>query len=90
MVLFQSHDEDPEKGKISQNCREKDTEQVTRRLGMAHEEIRRLTDELQGKEKEQSKLGKVWLQMNMPNNVLSVVILLRLEHESTEKKNLLR
>uniref|UniRef100_A0A8C0HZJ7 Coiled-coil domain containing 30 n=1 Tax=Balaenoptera musculus TaxID=9771 RepID=A0A8C0HZJ7_BALMU len=31
-------------------------EQVTRRLGMAHEEIRRLTDELQGKEKEQSKL----------------------------------
>uniref|UniRef100_A0A8C9DWK3 Coiled-coil domain containing 30 n=1 Tax=Phocoena sinus TaxID=42100 RepID=A0A8C9DWK3_PHOSS len=51
-----SHDEDPEKSKISQNCREKDMEQVTRRLGMAHEEIRRLTDELQGKEKEQSKL----------------------------------
>ncbi|XP_022431144.2 coiled-coil domain-containing protein 30 isoform X2 [Delphinapterus leucas] len=54
--LSESHDEDPEKGKISQNCREKDMEQVTRRLGMAHEEIRRLTDELQGKEKEQSKL----------------------------------
>ncbi|XP_033277860.2 coiled-coil domain-containing protein 30 isoform X4 [Orcinus orca] len=54
--LSESHDEDPEKGKISQNCREKDMEQVTRRLGMAHEEIQRLTDELQGKEKEQSKL----------------------------------
>ncbi|XP_024600541.1 coiled-coil domain-containing protein 30 isoform X1 [Neophocaena asiaeorientalis asiaeorientalis] len=54
--LSESHDEDPEKSKISQNCREKDMEQVTRRLGMAHEEIRRLTDELQGKEKEQSKL----------------------------------
>ncbi|XP_057387477.1 coiled-coil domain-containing protein 30 isoform X2 [Balaenoptera acutorostrata] len=54
--LSESHNEDPEKGKISQNCRERDMEQVTRRLGMAHEEIRRLTDELQGKEKEQSKL----------------------------------
>uniref|UniRef100_A0A8C6B3K0 Coiled-coil domain containing 30 n=1 Tax=Monodon monoceros TaxID=40151 RepID=A0A8C6B3K0_MONMO len=54
--IKESHDEDPEEGKISQNCREKDMEQVTRRLGMAHEEIRRLTDELQGKEKEQSKL----------------------------------
>uniref|UniRef100_A0A8C8XCX4 Coiled-coil domain containing 30 n=1 Tax=Panthera leo TaxID=9689 RepID=A0A8C8XCX4_PANLE len=31
-------------------------EQVAERLGMAQEEIRRLTDELQGKEKEQSKL----------------------------------
>ncbi|KAB0402043.1 hypothetical protein E2I00_001169, partial [Balaenoptera physalus] len=54
--LSESHNEDPEKGKISQNCRERDMEQVTRSLGMAHEEIRRLTDELQGKEKEQSKL----------------------------------
>ncbi|XP_068395760.1 coiled-coil domain-containing protein 30 isoform X1 [Eschrichtius robustus] len=54
--LSESHNEDPEKGKISQNCRERDMEQVTRRLGMAHEEIRRLTDELQGKEKGQSKL----------------------------------
>ncbi|XP_036688431.1 coiled-coil domain-containing protein 30 isoform X1 [Balaenoptera musculus] len=54
--LSESRNEDPEKGKISQNCRERDMEQVTRRLGMAHEEIRRLTDELQGKEKEQSKL----------------------------------
>eukprot|EP00070_Physeter_catodon_P034417 XP_028341311.1 coiled-coil domain-containing protein 30 [Physeter catodon] len=54
--LSESHNEDPEKGKISQNCRERDMEQVTRRLGMAPEEIRRLTDELQGKEKEQSKL----------------------------------
>ncbi|XP_058930320.2 coiled-coil domain-containing protein 30 isoform X2 [Kogia breviceps] len=57
--LSESHNEDPEKGKISQNCRERDMEQVTRRLGMAPEEIRRLTDELQGKEKEQSKLDSV-------------------------------
>lgn len=40
-------------------------EQVVKRLGMAHDEIQRLTDELQGKEKEQSKLGKLWLQMNV-------------------------
>lgn len=64
-VLFQSHDEDLEKDETSQNCLERDVEQVVKRLGMAHDEIQRLTDELQGKEKEQSKLGKLWLQMNV-------------------------
>ncbi|XP_024906722.1 coiled-coil domain-containing protein 30 isoform X3 [Pteropus alecto] len=51
-----SHDEDLEKDKTSQNCLQRDVEQVVKRLGMAHEEIQRLTDELQRKEKEQSKL----------------------------------
>ncbi|XP_070324434.1 coiled-coil domain-containing protein 30 isoform X4 [Odocoileus virginianus] len=54
--LSESHNEDPEKDKTPQNCRERDLEQVARKLEMAHEEIRRLTDELQGKEKVQSKL----------------------------------
>lgn len=58
-VLFQSHNEDPEKDKTPQNCRERDLEDVAQKLEMAHGEIRRLTDELQGKEKVQSKLGKL-------------------------------
>nr|KAF6504254.1 coiled-coil domain containing 30 [Rousettus aegyptiacus] len=54
--MKESHDEDLEKDETSQNCLERDVEQVVKRLGMAHDEIQRLTDELQGKEKEQSKL----------------------------------
>ncbi|XP_043430549.1 coiled-coil domain-containing protein 30 isoform X3 [Prionailurus bengalensis] len=54
--LRESHNEDLEKDKTSQNCLERNAEQVAERLRMAQEEIRRLTDELQGKEKEQSKL----------------------------------
>ncbi|XP_024906657.1 coiled-coil domain-containing protein 30 isoform X1 [Pteropus alecto] len=54
--MKESHDEDLEKDKTSQNCLQRDVEQVVKRLGMAHEEIQRLTDELQRKEKEQSKL----------------------------------
>nr|XP_060477232.1 coiled-coil domain-containing protein 30 [Panthera onca] len=54
--LRESHNEDLEKDKTSQNCLERNAEQVAERLGMAQEEIRRLTDELQEKEKEQSKL----------------------------------
>ncbi|XP_043317618.1 coiled-coil domain-containing protein 30 isoform X2 [Cervus canadensis] len=54
--LSESHNEDPEKDKTPQNCRERDLEQVAWKLEMAHEEIRRLTVELQGKEKVQSKL----------------------------------
>ncbi|KAB0386237.1 hypothetical protein FD755_001193, partial [Muntiacus reevesi] len=50
------HNEDPEKDKTPQNCRERDLEQVAWKLETAHEEIRRLTVELQGKEKVQSKL----------------------------------
>ncbi|XP_058408092.1 coiled-coil domain-containing protein 30 isoform X13 [Diceros bicornis minor] len=52
----QSHNEDLEKDKVSQNCLERDVEQVAQRLEMAREEIQRLTDALEGKEKEQSKL----------------------------------
>ncbi|KAF6344168.1 coiled-coil domain containing 30 [Rhinolophus ferrumequinum] len=52
----QSYNEDLEQNKTSQNCLERDAEQIAERLEKAHEEIRRLMDELQGKEKEQSKL----------------------------------
>ncbi|XP_058408077.1 coiled-coil domain-containing protein 30 isoform X3 [Diceros bicornis minor] len=54
--LSESHNEDLEKDKVSQNCLERDVEQVAQRLEMAREEIQRLTDALEGKEKEQSKL----------------------------------
>ncbi|XP_045401668.1 coiled-coil domain-containing protein 30 isoform X3 [Lemur catta] len=50
----QSHNEDLEKDKTSQNCLEKDV-QVAKKLEIAHEEIQRLTEELQVKEKEQSE-----------------------------------
>ena len=40
---------------------------------MAQEEIQRLTDELKRKEKEQSKLGKLWLQMNISDDVFNVI-----------------
>ncbi|KAM7097567.1 coiled-coil domain-containing protein 30 isoform 2-T4 [Molossus nigricans] len=52
----QSHNEDIEKDKTSQNSTERDVEQIAKRLRMVHEEIQRFTDELQGNEKEQSKL----------------------------------
>uniref|UniRef100_A0A671E5H8 Coiled-coil domain containing 30 n=1 Tax=Rhinolophus ferrumequinum TaxID=59479 RepID=A0A671E5H8_RHIFE len=54
--LSESYNEDLEQNKTSQNCLERDAEQIAERLEKAHEEIRRLMDELQGKEKEQSKL----------------------------------
>lgn len=43
---------------------------------MAQEEIRRLTDELLAKEKEQSKLGKLWLQRNISDYVLIIYYIL--------------
>ncbi|XP_037683441.1 coiled-coil domain-containing protein 30 isoform X1 [Choloepus didactylus] len=52
----QSLKEHLEKEKTSQNYLERDVEPAAKRLEMANEEIRRLTDELQVKEKEQSKL----------------------------------
>ncbi|XP_014652848.1 PREDICTED: coiled-coil domain-containing protein 30-like [Ceratotherium simum simum] len=55
--LSESHNEDLEKDEVSQNCLERDVEQVAQRLEMAREEIQRLTDALEGKEKEQSKLA---------------------------------
>uniref|UniRef100_A0A2I3N8R5 Coiled-coil domain containing 30 n=1 Tax=Papio anubis TaxID=9555 RepID=A0A2I3N8R5_PAPAN len=56
MLGLQSHNEDLEKDKTSQNYLGKGMEQVAKKLGVAHEEIQRLTDELQVKEKEQCKL----------------------------------
>ncbi|XP_064228312.1 coiled-coil domain-containing protein 30 isoform X1 [Aotus nancymaae] len=53
---LQSHIEDLEKDKTSQNCLGRGMEQVAKKLGVAHEEIQRLTDQLQVKEKEQCKL----------------------------------
>ncbi|XP_053516596.1 coiled-coil domain-containing protein 30 isoform X2 [Artibeus jamaicensis] len=52
----QFHNKDIEKDETSQNCIERDVEQIAKRLRMAHEEIRRLADELQGNDKEQTKL----------------------------------
>nr|XP_045229082.1 coiled-coil domain-containing protein 30 isoform X1 [Macaca fascicularis] len=56
MLGLQSHNEDLEKDKTSQNYLGKGMEQVAKKLGVAHEEIQRLTDELQVREKEQCKL----------------------------------
>lgn len=61
-------------------------EQEAKKLEMAHEEIRRLADELQGKEKEQSKLGKLWSQMNVSKHVLSVMLFTQGEPECIERK----
>ncbi|XP_027622693.1 coiled-coil domain-containing protein 30-like isoform X2 [Tupaia chinensis] len=52
----ESHNKDLEKDETSRHCLERSVEQVTKRLEMAHEEIRRLMDQLQMKEKEQCKL----------------------------------
>ncbi|XP_073936525.1 coiled-coil domain-containing protein 30 isoform X2 [Castor canadensis] len=54
--LSEPHHEDPDKDQTSQNCLERGVEHVVKRLGMAQEEIRRLSHELQVKEKEQSRL----------------------------------
>uniref|UniRef100_A0A8I3W5J3 Coiled-coil domain containing 30 n=1 Tax=Callithrix jacchus TaxID=9483 RepID=A0A8I3W5J3_CALJA len=70
---LQSHNEDLEKDKTSQNCLGRGMEQVAKKLGGAHEEIQRLTDQLQVKEKEQCKLGKLF-QMTISDHVLTVLI----------------
>ncbi|XP_047416639.1 coiled-coil domain-containing protein 30 isoform X5 [Sciurus carolinensis] len=54
--LSESHNKDLDKNKASQNCLERGMEQVTQRLEVAQEEIQRLTDKLQLKEMEESKL----------------------------------
>uniref|UniRef100_A0A8D2CRQ9 Coiled-coil domain containing 30 n=1 Tax=Sciurus vulgaris TaxID=55149 RepID=A0A8D2CRQ9_SCIVU len=51
-----SHNKDLDKNKASRNCLERGMEQVTQRLEVAQEEIQRLTDKLQLKEMEESKL----------------------------------
>ncbi|XP_045715977.1 coiled-coil domain-containing protein 30 [Phyllostomus hastatus] len=56
ITYLRFHNKDIEEDGMSQNCTEGDVEQIAKRLRMAHEEIRRLADELQGNEKEQTKL----------------------------------
>ncbi|EMP27302.1 Coiled-coil domain-containing protein 30 [Chelonia mydas] len=53
---LQSHNEELEREKVLRNRVERDLDEAARRLQMAHEEIRRLTDELDMLKKEQSKL----------------------------------
>nr|XP_045005645.1 coiled-coil domain-containing protein 30 isoform X1 [Jaculus jaculus] len=55
-VFPQPHNEDLDKHKISQGCLEREMEQVTKRLGVAIEEVRRLAAGLQVEEKEQNEL----------------------------------
>lgn len=57
--LFQSHDEDLEKEKASQNCIERGVEHGAKRSVMAHAEVPKCIDELQ-EEKEQSNSSKLW------------------------------
>lgn len=72
--LSESHNADLDKGKTSQNCLERGMEQVTQRLEIAQEEIQRLTDQLQLKEKEESKLGELRFQIIFAGHVLIIVI----------------
>lgn len=85
VVLFQSHNKDLDKNKASQNCLERGMEQVTQRLEVAQEEIQRLTDKLQLKEMEESKLGKLRLQMIMAGRVLIAVMFYQEDHKHTEE-----
>ncbi|XP_074831616.1 coiled-coil domain-containing protein 30 isoform X3 [Natator depressus] len=55
-TMNKSHNEELEKEKVLRNRVERDLDEAARRLQMAHEEIRRLTDELDMLKKEQSKL----------------------------------
>ncbi|XP_038602115.1 coiled-coil domain-containing protein 30 [Tachyglossus aculeatus] len=55
-VHHQCHHEELEKEKAVRKCVERDVEEAASRLRMAHQEIRRLTDELDSKRKEQTKL----------------------------------
>ncbi|XP_057563361.1 coiled-coil domain-containing protein 30 isoform X1 [Hippopotamus amphibius kiboko] len=84
--LSEFHNEDPEKDKITKSCRERDMEQVARRLGMAHEEIRRLTDELQGKEKEQSKLDSALKKAQLEIEKLKENLIKLKENDSADAR----
>ncbi|XP_043387582.1 coiled-coil domain-containing protein 30 isoform X2 [Chelonia mydas] len=55
-TMNKSHNEELEREKVLRNRVERDLDEAARRLQMAHEEIRRLTDELDMLKKEQSKL----------------------------------
>ncbi|XP_032450159.1 myocardial zonula adherens protein-like isoform X1 [Lynx canadensis] len=80
----ESHNEDLEKDKTSQNCLERNAEQVAERLRMAQEEIRRLTDELQGKEKEQSKLDSALKKAQLEIEHLKENLIKLKENDSTD------
>uniref|UniRef100_A0A7M4G0X8 Coiled-coil domain containing 30 n=1 Tax=Crocodylus porosus TaxID=8502 RepID=A0A7M4G0X8_CROPO len=55
-TMNKSHKEELEKEKVLRESVERDLDEAAQRLQMAHEEIRRLTDELDVQKKEQSKL----------------------------------
>ncbi|XP_026515905.1 coiled-coil domain-containing protein 30 [Terrapene carolina triunguis] len=55
-TMNKSHNEELEREKVLRKRVERDLDEAARRLQMAHEEIRRLTDELDMQKKEQSKL----------------------------------
>ncbi|XP_039724749.1 coiled-coil domain-containing protein 30 isoform X2 [Pteropus medius] len=84
--MKESHDEDLEKDKTSQNCLQRDVEQVVKRLGMAHEEIQRLTDELQRKEKEQSKLDSALKKAQLETEELKENLTKLRENDSVDLK----
>lgn len=84
--MKESHDEDLEKDKTSQNCLQRDVEQVVKRLGMAHEEIQRLTDELQRKEKEQSKLDSALKKAQLETEELKENLIKLRENDSVDLK----
>ncbi|XP_060254550.1 coiled-coil domain-containing protein 30 isoform X8 [Ovis aries] len=82
--LSESHNEDPEKDKTPQNRRERDLEDVARKLEMAHGEIRRLTDELQGKEKVQSKLASAFEKAQLEIEKLKENLIKLKENDSVD------
>ncbi|XDB48263.1 hypothetical protein AB1E18_001846 [Capra hircus] len=82
--LSESHNEDPEKDKTPQNCRERDLEDVAQKLEMAHGEIRRLTDELQGKEKVQSKLASAFEKAQLEIEKLKENLIKLKENDSVD------
>ncbi|XP_036888422.1 coiled-coil domain-containing protein 30 isoform X2 [Sturnira hondurensis] len=82
----QFHNKDIEKDETSQNCIERDVEQIAKRLRMAHEEIRRLANELQGNEKEQTKLDTVLEKAQLEIEELKANLIKLKENDSIDLK----
>ncbi|XP_045046860.2 coiled-coil domain-containing protein 30 isoform X3 [Desmodus rotundus] len=82
----QFHNKDVEKDETSNNCIERDVEQIAKRLRMAHEEIRRLADELQGNEKEQTKLDTALEKAQLEIEELKENLLKLKENDSIDLK----
>lgn len=74
VVLFQSYNEDLDKDKALQNCLERDAAHIANSLGMAQEEVQRLTNKLQVKEEELRQLGKLCFQVTVSGHVLTSLI----------------